>query len=125
MTPGHLYAPAKVLDDPAKAAALAQYVELWGGQAQRWIQDHPKEWLEGYYVKNQGLSAEDGQYLIDAAGERDLPPTSWTEAISRHQQTIDLLAKEQKKPELDAAKLYDLRFEAIAGTAYAAAGKGA
>ncbi|WP_311214329.1 MULTISPECIES: ABC transporter substrate-binding protein [unclassified Arthrobacter] len=120
--PGHLYAPASVLDDPAKAAALAEYVDLWG-QAQRWIQDHPKEWLEGYYVKNQGLSAEDGQYLIDAAGERDLP-TSWTDAIARHQQTIDLLSSEQKKPKLDAAKLYDLRFEAIAGTSYAA-GKGA
>jgi len=118
--PGHLYAPAKVLEDPAKAAALAEYVGLWG-QAQRWIQDHPKEWLEGYYVKNQGLSAEDGQYLIDAAGKRDLP-TSWTEAIARHQQTIDLLAREQTKPKLDAAKLYDLRFEAIGGTAYAAAG---
>ena len=120
--PGHLYSPAKVLDDPAKAAALAEYVDIWG-QAQRWIQDHPKEWLEGYYIKNQGLSAEDGQYLIDAAGERDLP-TTWADAISRHQQTIDLLAREQKKPKLDAAKLYDLRFEAIGGKAYATA-KGA
>ncbi|MEV7606347.1 ABC transporter substrate-binding protein [Paenarthrobacter sp. NPDC089322] len=119
--PGHLYTPAKVLDDPAKAAAVAEYVALWG-QAQRWIQDHPKEWLEGYYVKNQGLSAEDGQYLIDAAGERDLP-VSWTDAIARHQETIDLLAREQKKPKLDAAKLYDLRFETIGGTAYANAGK--
>ncbi|MFJ4029220.1 ABC transporter substrate-binding protein [Paenarthrobacter sp. NPDC089989] len=118
--PGHLYSPAKVLDDPAKAAALAEYVDLWG-QAQRWIQDHPKEWLEGYYVKNQGLSPEDGQYLIDSAGVRELP-TSWSEAIARHQQTIDLLAREQKKPKLDAAKLYDLRFEAIGGNAYAAKG---
>lgn len=120
--PGHLYSPAKVLADPAKAAALAKYVEAWG-KAQRWIEDHPKEWLEGYYIKDQGLSAEDGQYLIDAAGKRDVP-TTWTEAIERHQQTIDLLAREQKKPQLKAADLYDTRFEAIAGTAFAAAGKG-
>lgn len=120
--PGHLYSPAKVLADPAKAAALAKYAEAWG-KAQRWIEDHPKEWLEGYYIKDQGLSAEDGQYLIDAAGKRDVP-TSWTEAIERHQQTIDLLAREQKKPQLKAADLYDTRFEAIAGTAFAAAGKG-
>jgi sulfonate transport system substrate-binding protein len=120
--PGHLYSPAKVLADPAKAAALAKYAEAWG-KAQRWIEDHPKEWLEGYYIKDQGLSAEDGQYLIDAAGKRDVP-TSWTEAIERHQQTIDLLAREQKKPQLTAADLYDTRFEAIAGTAFAAAGKG-
>jgi sulfonate transport system substrate-binding protein len=119
--PGHLYSPAKVLDDPAKAAALAAYVEVWG-KATRWIEDHPQEWLEGYYVKDQGLSREDGQYLIDAAGKADVP-LSWTEAIERHQQTIDLLAREQKKPELVAAKLYDTRYEAIAGTAFAAAGK--
>jgi sulfonate transport system substrate-binding protein len=119
--PGHLYSPAKVLDDPAKAAALAAYVEVWG-KAQRWIEDHPEEWLEGYYVKDQGLSREDGQYLIDAAGKRDVP-LSWKEAIERHQQTIDLLAREQKKPVLVAAELYDPRYEAIAGTAFAAAGK--
>ncbi|MFJ5699642.1 ABC transporter substrate-binding protein [Arthrobacter sp. NPDC093139] len=120
--PGHLYSPAKVLADPAKAAALAAYVKVWG-KAQRWIQDHPQEWLEGYYVKDQGLSREDGLYLIKAAGKRDLP-TSWAEGIARHQQTIDLLAREQKKPRLNAADLYDTRFEAIAGTAFAAAGKG-
>ncbi len=117
--PGHLYSPAKILADPAKAAALAEYVRVWG-KAQRWIEDHPKEWLEGYYIKDQGLSAEDGQYLIDAAGKKDLP-TSWSEGIERHQQTIDLLSREQKKPRLEAASLYDKRFEAIAGTAFAAA----
>ncbi|MCU1568398.1 MAG: transporter [Pseudarthrobacter sp.] len=120
--PGHLYSPAKVLADPAKAAALASYVKVWG-KAQRWIEDHPEEWLEGYYIKDQGLSREDGQYLIDAAGKRDIP-TSWTEGIARHQLTIDLLSKEQKKPQLNAADLYDSRYEAIAGTAFAEAAKG-
>jgi sulfonate transport system substrate-binding protein len=119
--PSHLYSPAKVLDDPAKAAALAAYVKVWG-KAQRWIEDHPTEWLAGYYVKDQGLSREDGQYLIDGAGKRDIP-VSWKEAIERHQQTIDLLAREQKKPVLVAADLYDTRYEAIAGTAFAEAGK--
>jgi sulfonate transport system substrate-binding protein len=118
--PSHLYTPVKVLQDPAKAAALREYVQHWG-VARRWIEDHPKEWLEGYYVKNQGLSAADGQYLIDSSGKADIP-TSWTEAIARHQQTIDLLSREQKKPELDARKLYDLRFEAIGGNAFAGAG---
>jgi sulfonate transport system substrate-binding protein len=120
--PGHLYSPAKVLADPAKAAALAAYVKVWG-KAQRWIEDHPEEWLEGYYVKDQGLTREDGQYLIDAAGKRDVP-TSWAEGIERHQQTIDLLSKEQKKPPLKAADLYDTRYEAIAGTAFAEAAQG-
>lgn len=121
--PSLLYSPAKVLADPAKAAALAAYVKVWG-KAQRWIEDHPAEWLEGYYVKDQGLSREDGQYLIDATGKRDLP-TDWAGAIARHQETIDLLAREQKKPQLTAEDLYDTRFEAIAGTAFASAGKAA
>lgn len=118
--PSHLYTPVKVLQDPAKAAALREYVQRWGA-AQRWIEDHPKEWLEGYYVKDQGLNAADGQYLIDSNGKDDLP-LSWTEAIARHQETIDLLSREQKKPPLDASSLYDLRFETIGGTAFAAAG---
>ncbi|MFF1253226.1 ABC transporter substrate-binding protein [Pseudarthrobacter sp. NPDC058329] len=120
--PGHLYSPAKVLADPAKAAALAAYVKVWG-KAQRWIEDHPEEWLEGYYVKDQGLSREDGQYLIEAAGKRDVP-TTWTDGIERHQQTIDLLSREQKKPQLTAADLYDTRYESIAGTSFAEDGKG-
>lgn len=118
--PGHLYAPVKVLQDPAKAAALREYVQHWG-VAQRWIEDHPKEWRDGYYVRNQNLSPEDGEYLIKAAGRRDIP-TSWTDAITLHQATIDLLSREQNKPKLDAAKLYDLRFESVGGTAFAEAG---
>jgi sulfonate transport system substrate-binding protein len=50
-------------------------------------------------------------------------PLSWAEAIERHQQTIDLLAREQKKPVLVAGDLYDTRYEAIAGTAFAGASK--
>ncbi|MDQ1593806.1 MAG: sulfonate transport system substrate-binding protein, partial [Arthrobacter pascens] len=60
-------------------------------------------------------------YLIKAAGRKDIP-TSWTEAIARHQATIDLLSREQGKPKLDAAQLYDLRFESVGGAAFAAAG---
>ena len=119
--PSHLYSPASVLADPAKAAALAAYVQIWG-KAQRWIEDNPEKWLEGYYIKDQGLSREDGQYLINGAGKKDLP-TSWTEGIARHQQTVDLLSREQKKPRLDANSLYDKRYESIAGTAFASAGK--
>jgi sulfonate transport system substrate-binding protein len=121
--PSHLYSPVKVLQDPAKAAALREYVQRWGA-AKRWIEDHPAEWLEGYYIRDQGLSADDGRYLIASQGKGDLP-TSWTEAIARHQETIDLLSREQKKPELDAGKLYDLRFQAIGGTAFAGAGSAA
>ena len=38
-------------------------------------------------------------------------PTDWDDTIARHQQTADLLAKEQGHDELDVAGLYDRRFE--------------
>jgi sulfonate transport system substrate-binding protein len=115
-----LYAPDTVLADPAKAAAIKSYVTYWA-RAQRWIQDHPQEWLKAYYEDNQGLDAADGKWLIRNAGD-PVVPTSWTRAIAQHQQTIDLLSAEEKQPDLKASDLWDRRFEHVAGRAYAASG---
>jgi sulfonate transport system substrate-binding protein len=115
--PGHLYALESSLQDPGKAAAIREYVAHWG-VALKWVDEHPKEWVEGYYVKNQGLTAADGRYLVQAAGARDVP-TSWSEAIARHQATADLLSTEQDRPHIDVSTLWDRRFETIGGTAYA------
>jgi sulfonate transport system substrate-binding protein len=118
--PSHLYVLQSSLQDSAKAAAIREYVQHWA-VAQRWIDTHPKEWLEGYYEKDQGLSAEDGKWLIPYAGHPVIP-TDWTQHIADHQKTIDLLAKEEGHPDLKAATLWDKRFEKIGGEAYAAAG---
>ncbi len=107
--PGHLYAPQWVLDDPAKAAALAVYVGFWA-RATEWINNNPEAWIEGYYVKDQGLSKEDGQYLVDLTGEL-VVPSSWDEVIGRHQQTIDLLGKELGYEPYSAENIFDRRFE--------------
>jgi sulfonate transport system substrate-binding protein len=114
--PGHLYALESSLTDPAKAAAIREYVAHWGA-ALKWVDEHPKEWIEGYYVKNQGLSAADGAYLVKAAGAREVP-TDWSDPIRRHQETADLLSAEQKRPKLDVTTLWDRRFEKVGGTAY-------
>ena len=90
--PSHLFAPQWVLDDPAKAAALAQYVGLWA-RASEWVDANPEIWIEEYYVKDQGLSREDGEYLVDLAGKQSIP-ASWDEVFARHQDTINLLASE-------------------------------
>lgn len=119
--PSHLYVQTSSLEDPAKAAAIRQYVEAWG-DAQRWIDEHPKEWIAGYYVQNQGLTAEDGQWLVDAAGKADLP-ADWSGAIERHQETIDLLAQETGNKSIPAADLYDRRFEKLAADPAKAAAK--
>ena len=116
--PSHLYVPTSVLDDPARAAALRAYVELWV-QAKLWVHDHPEEWKTGYYVEDQGLSAADADYLVQRAGIPDVP-TDWTEHIARHQETVELLAEATGNDVLDAADLWDERFAPVVADAAAA-----
>jgi sulfonate transport system substrate-binding protein len=113
--PGHLYAPVAVLQDAAKAAAIREYVQHWA-RALIWVENNPDEWIERYYVQDQGLTREDGRWLVENAGVPDIP-ASWTEVIARHQQTIDLLAAETGNRPLRAEDLYDLRFESLAADA--------
>ena len=114
--PGHLYVLQSSLEDEHKAAAIRDYVQHWA-VAQKWIDEHPEEWLQGYYVKDQGLSEEDGRWLIEHTGHPEIP-TDWTQHIADHQVTIDLLVKEQDQPELEAETIWDRRFEKIGGTAF-------
>ncbi|KQY56925.1 MULTISPECIES: ABC transporter substrate-binding protein [unclassified Nocardioides] len=114
--PSHLYVLKSSLEDEYKAAAIREYVQRWA-IAQKWIDEHPKEWLEGYYEKDQGLSKEDGEYLIKATGHPEIP-TDWSQHITDHQATVDLLARETDQKEFDAAVLWDRRFEKLGGTAY-------
>ena len=120
---GHLYTQTSSLEDAGKAAAIRAYVAAWG-VAQDWIDKHPKEWIEGYYVKDQGLTAADGQWLVDNAGHPDIS-SDWSDAIKRQQETIELLAKETGNPVIQAADLYDLRFQTVAADAIKAASSGA
>lgn len=116
--PSHLYAPTTVLVDSAKAAAIREYVQRWA-RAWTWREANPDEWIERYYVKDQGLSPADGQWLVRNAGRSDIP-ADWSDAIARHQETIDLLAEETDNKPLSAADLYDRRYETVAAEAIAA-----
>ncbi|MFD3523394.1 ABC transporter substrate-binding protein [Streptomyces sp. NPDC058653] len=118
--PSHLWVPTASVSDPQKAAAIREFVKYWA-RAEVWIDTHPKEWIEGYYVKDQGLSREDGEYLVRTGGHPAIPG-DWTRAVADQQKTIDLLAKETGKESFDAGILFDRRYEkvgagAIAGTA--------
>ncbi|OKJ70731.1 ABC transporter [Streptomyces sp. TSRI0107] len=119
--PEHLWALTDSVSDPQKSAAIRELVEIWA-RARVWIDEHPKEWIEGYYVKDQGLSHEDGEYLVERSGFSDIP-ADWSEAIERQQQTIDLLAKEQDRPRFEADILFDRRYESVAAKAVADEGK--
>ncbi|MFJ4686621.1 ABC transporter substrate-binding protein [Streptomyces sp. NPDC091377] len=118
--PAHLWALTESVSDPQKAAATRELIEFWA-RAQIWIDEHPEDWIEGYYVKDQGLSPEDGEYLVRRNGHPDIP-ADWTAVIERQQQTIDLLAREQDHESFDAEILFDRRFESVAADALAAEG---
>lgn len=118
--PSHLYVPVTVLRDPAKAAAIREYVQVWA-RAWAWREAHADEWVQRYYVKDQGLTADDGRWLVDNAGQSDFPD-DWTDVIARHQETVDLLAEFTGNPKFNAEELYDRRFEKVGAEAFRAAG---
>jgi sulfonate transport system substrate-binding protein len=120
--PAHLWVLTESVADPKKAAAIRELVKFWA-KAQIWIDRHPDEWIEGWYVKDQGLSKEDGEYLVKRGGHPEIP-ADWTKAIERQQQTVDLLAKEQNHDRFDVKILFDRRFEKVGARAAAEAEAG-
>jgi sulfonate transport system substrate-binding protein len=111
------YARASVVDDPQRAAALRVYVGE-RTRAQIWAADHPDAWVDAYYVKDQGLTLEQGRDLIETAG-RPIYPADWTETIADTQETIDLLAEATGRKPFDAKTIFDRRFETVAAEAAA------
>ncbi len=73
-------------------------------------------------MKDQGLTEADGQWLVENAGHPDIT-ADWSDAITRQQETIELLAKETGNKVIQAADLYDLRFQTVAADAIKAAGQ--
>lgn len=117
--PVFAYVPVEVLENPAKAAALKQFVVLWG-RAWAWRQTHPEELARGYYVGEQGLKLEDARLIVTAAGRPDIP-AEWTDAIRYQQASIDILAPELGNPRFEAGTLFDRRFEKLAADGFSAA----
>lgn len=111
----NLYVRTETLQDPAKAAALRAYVKLWA-RATEWQASHKAEWRDAYYVKDQGLSKEDAEFVVKAAGDPVIP-RDWTLAISFQQSSIDFLSKEGGQKRFDAAEIFDRRFEGLAAEA--------
>jgi sulfonate transport system substrate-binding protein len=113
-----LFVLTDTLKDPAKAAALKVYIRYWA-MAVAWIGAHPDEWAKIYYEQNQGLSPQDAAYAVEMSG-RPVVPSDWSEAIALEQGSVDLMARETRKPRFDAASLFDRRFEPVAAQAFAA-----
>ena len=64
--------PTACSQTPTRRPPSRSTSTFWA-QAQRWIKDHPQEWLKAYYEDNQGLDAADGTWLIKNAGTPVIP----------------------------------------------------
>lgn len=106
-----VYGPVETFEDAGKAAAFRHFLGLWV-KAEKWITEHPEEWIQAYYVDREGLTFEDGKKVFETSGQRIIPD-SWDGVIERHQETADILVKEQGQPEIDVDDLYDRRFETV------------
>ncbi|MEU8696258.1 ABC transporter substrate-binding protein [Streptomyces sp. NPDC048680] len=113
-----LWAPNEVLNDKAKAAAVRSFVPLWA-RGLAWSWENSDEWIDTYYVKDQGVSREDGKRIV-AALHRPQFPVSWDKAIAWEQETADLMAAGGFVPKQDVTGLFDRRFEGLAAAAVAA-----
>lgn len=110
-----IYGPEETFEDAGKAAAFTDFLGLWV-KAEKWITEHPDEWVQAYYVEHEGLSFEDGRAVFETSGQRIIPP-AWDDFITRHQETADVLVKEQDQPEIEVSELYDRRYEAVVAEA--------
>jgi sulfonate transport system substrate-binding protein len=57
----------EILDDPVKAAAIGDYVGR-AIAANNWKDSHADQWINEYYVKQQGITADQGRKLYDEDG---------------------------------------------------------
>jgi sulfonate transport system substrate-binding protein len=110
-----LWAPQSVLNDTAKAAAVAAYIPQWA-KGLVWQWENPDTWNEEFYVKTQNLTLAQAQGITRLANKPLFPP-SWDEAIKWEQETADLLAEGGFVKKTDVSSLFDHRFEGIAAKA--------
>ncbi|MFF3996753.1 ABC transporter substrate-binding protein [Streptomyces cyaneofuscatus] len=109
-----LWAPAEVLDDPAKAAAVANFIPLWA-KGLVWAWENSDEWIDTYYVKSEGVSVADGKRIVSSLNKPQFP-VDWDKAIAWEQETADLMAEGGFVPKQDVTDLFDRRFEGLAAT---------
>lgn len=107
----YLYASQKALDDPAKAAAIREFVLGWIN-ASRWSEQNRQAWVDAYYVKRQNLKPTDGLKIAESEGSYAFP--SLASLIGTQQALIDVIHEAGDLPKrLDAREEFDLRFDDV------------
>ncbi|WP_342364150.1 PhnD/SsuA/transferrin family substrate-binding protein [Terrarubrum flagellatum] len=109
----YLYASKRALDDPAKGAAIREFVSAWIS-ASRWSNDNTDAWIDAYYVKRQNLKAVDARKIVASEGRYEFP--SLASLIPKQQSLIDVIYEAGDLPKrLDARDEFDLRFDELIG----------
>ena len=109
----YLYAGGDALKDPAKAAAIRDFVVHWIA-ANRWAKANRDAWIEAYYVKKQNLKAADGRAIEAAEGTISFPLLETL--VAPQQGLADLIYQAGDIPDrLDAKDEFDLRFDEVLG----------
>ncbi|RRQ29402.1 ABC transporter substrate-binding protein [Rhodococcus sp. Eu-32] len=109
----YLYARREAIQDPAKAAALQAYTASFI-RAVQWANDNPEQWLQSYYVENQGLTPEDGRRIVESLGPYVFPKLD-DALVQRQQDTIDVIDDAGELPKsVEASDGFDLRFADVA-----------
>jgi len=111
----YLYASGKSLENPAKAAAILDFVGKWI-VAKQWSYSNSDAWVDAYYVKGQKLSAAQGRAIVDSEGKPSFP--SLSSLIPYQQGLVDVIYEAGDLPKkLDAKAEFDVRFDEVIAAA--------
>ncbi|RBO89332.1 ABC transporter substrate-binding protein [Nocardia puris] len=117
----YLYARREATNDPAKSAALAVLVGAYV-RAYQWVNTHPQEWAQQYYVDNQKVGPEDATRIIESLGAYTFPNLN-EDLIAQQQSTIDAIDAAGELPrKVSASDGFDLRFAPFIEQAVAESG---
>jgi sulfonate transport system substrate-binding protein len=109
----YLYAGGDALKDPAKAAAIRDFVVHWIA-ANRWAKANSEAWVNAYYVKKENLKEADGRAIVASEGNISFPLLETL--IGPQQGLVDLIYEAGDIPKrLDAKEEFDLRFDEVLG----------
>ncbi|HWL45174.1 MAG TPA: ABC transporter substrate-binding protein [Ilumatobacter sp.] len=103
----YLLALRPVLDDPAKAAAVEDFVGRLV-RATAWVEEHPDEWIQKYYVEIQKQTPEAGRVAYEAQGESRWVEIAGGDAQASQQKQADLFHAAGLLPDpVDVSPQYD------------------
>lgn len=101
-----------ILDDPVKSAAIGDYVGR-AVAANNWKDTHADAWIAEYYVKQQGITAEQGRKLYDEDGIAPYYPIDQASTALFQTVADGLHGTGTTKTHVDIAPYVDGRFNDI------------